>query len=559
MKKLVCFLLTVFTVSVYSQWNPNPSVNSRLCPETGSQTGSVVVGDNNSNSICAWVDSRSVSAAKIYVQKYNSSGVAQWQTGGVELSSTQQSASELMAVSDGQGGAIICWKETRAGTVDMYYARKINASGIPQWPSELAMTTPYSASNNDEGGVICSDYFGGAVIRYRRYNNAINKFEIHVQNITSNGLRYWGSSGVVVATSNASVTFTHPQIAPDQTGGVIITYEKDGFVLAQRLNTNGVKQWGVDGISVFGLTPGGKRNPEICMDGSGGAFIIVMDERNMGVSNFDIYAQRVTAAGTRPWGDAGKPVCTADGVQNFCRIEFDKTSGVYIAWNDQRGGLYRPYIQKMDGNGGISFALNGMKINETECGLFDIVAGDNSSVYAVITVSTVYPNFTIGLQKITSGAGFPWGFIPISVCSFNSNKNLSWKNSIAADNSGLVCVWDDLRNANEPKAFGHKIQSSGLTGIQLTSQIPQKYELKQNYPNPFNPQTKIQFSITEQETVKLAVYNSAGKEVSVLVNNILQAGSYEYNFDASGLSTGAYFYRLTAGDFTETKKMMLIK
>ena len=295
------------------------------------------------------------------------------------------------------------------------------------------------------------------------------------------------------------------------------------------------------------------------MDGSGGAFIIVMDERNMGVSNFDIYAQRVTAAGTRPWGDAGKPVCTADGVQNFCRIEFDKTSGVYIAWNDQRGGLYRPYIQKMDGNGGISFALNGMKINETECGLFDIVAGDNSSVYAVITVSTVYPNFTIGLQKITSGAGFPWGFIPISVCSFNSNKNLSWKNSIAADNSGLVCVWDDLRNANEPKAFGHKIQSSGLTGIQLTSQIPQKYELKQNYPNPFNPQTKIQFSITEQETVKLAVYNSAGKEVSVLVNNILQAGSYEYNFDASGLSTGAYFYRLTAGDFTETKKMMLIK
>jgi photosystem II stability/assembly factor-like uncharacterized protein len=90
--------------------------------------------------------------------------------------------------------------------------------------------------------------------------------------------------------------------------------------------------------------------------------------------------------------------------------------------------------------------------------------------------------------------------------------------------------------------------------------VPVDYALNQNYPNPFNPSTTISFSIPKSEFVTLKVYNSAGKEVATIVNEILRAGNYKEVFNApKDLTSGVYFYKITAGNFTETKKFMLIK
>ena len=90
-------------------------------------------------------------------------------------------------------------------------------------------------------------------------------------------------------------------------------------------------------------------------------------------------------------------------------------------------------------------------------------------------------------------------------------------------------------------------------------QIVNNFELKQNYPNPFNPSTTITFSIPTSEFVTLKVYDVLGREVATLVNENLSAGSYSYNFDASNLTSGVYFYKLQAGKYSETKKMILSK
>jgi photosystem II stability/assembly factor-like uncharacterized protein len=88
---------------------------------------------------------------------------------------------------------------------------------------------------------------------------------------------------------------------------------------------------------------------------------------------------------------------------------------------------------------------------------------------------------------------------------------------------------------------------------------PLVYELAQNYPNPFNPTTKIEYSIPAQAQVVLKVYNVVGQEVATLVNEVQKAGIHNVKFGASNLSSGVYFYRLTAGDFTSVKKMVLLK
>ncbi|OGV04748.1 MAG: hypothetical protein A3J84_05080, partial [Ignavibacteria bacterium RIFOXYA2_FULL_37_17] len=102
------------------------------------------------------------------------------------------------------------------------------------------------------------------------------------------------------------------------------------------------------------------------------------------------------------------------------------------------------------------------------------------------------------------------------------------------------------------------------TNEKKSDQFPTVYNLAQNYPNPFNPTTKIKFTIPEEGTkhsllVQLKVYDVLGNEVETLVNEIKPAGNYEINFDASGLSSGVYFYKLIAGDYLSTKKMLLIK
>lgn len=108
--------------------------------------------------------------------------------------------------------------------------------------------------------------------------------------------------------------------------------------------------------------------------------------------------------------------------------------------------------------------------------------------------------------------------------------------------------------------WGIRINGQTVTGIQtVTTELPKKYELSQNYPNPFNPSTSIKFSIPQSEIVSLKIYDIIGREVATLVNSKLSAGVFEYDFNASALSSGVYFYRLDAGSFTEIKKMLLVK
>ena len=96
------------------------------------------------------------------------------------------------------------------------------------------------------------------------------------------------------------------------------------------------------------------------------------------------------------------------------------------------------------------------------------------------------------------------------------------------------------------------------------SKIPSSFVLEQNYPNPFNPVTTIKFSVPlnvkgERSNVTLKVYDVLGNEVATLFNEYKSAGSYEVVFDANKLSSGVYFYRLQAGNFVDTKKMLLLK
>ena len=97
------------------------------------------------------------------------------------------------------------------------------------------------------------------------------------------------------------------------------------------------------------------------------------------------------------------------------------------------------------------------------------------------------------------------------------------------------------------------------TDVEDENPVPDKFILNQNYPNPFNPSTTISFNLPNTNLVTLKIFNPLGQEVAILYNDILHAGPHNFTFNASELPSGVYFYRLEAGSFAQTKKMILLK
>jgi hypothetical protein len=104
--------------------------------------------------------------------------------------------------------------------------------------------------------------------------------------------------------------------------------------------------------------------------------------------------------------------------------------------------------------------------------------------------------------------------------------------------------------------FDGSSEYSDIVEVEIT---PSAFSLSQNYPNPFNPVTKIKYSIPQSSNVVVKVFDVLGNEVATLVNEQKQAGTYELEFSSSGLSSGLYFYTMSAGSFIETKKMVFMK
>ena len=134
----------------------------------------------------------------------------------------------------------------------------------------------------------------------------------------------------------------------------------------------------------------------------------------------------------------------------------------------------------------------------------------------------------------------------------NSATNLKIRFSMVSNGSVVA----DGIYIDNIKLTGYNNTPTSITG---TTEIPEKYSLSQNYPNPFNPSTVISYNLAEGNFITLKVYNELGKEVATLVSERQNPGSYSINFIGSNLSSGLYYYKLQSGDFSDTKKMLLVK
>jgi hypothetical protein len=181
--------------------------------------------------------------------------------------------------------------------------------------------------------------------------------------------------------------------------------------------------------------------------------------------------------------------------------------------------------------------------------------GTPVSGWPIITQGTTFFNMPCLLDINNNGILDMVGAATVGT----TNANVYLWNTGAVYNPSKIYIPMWQYNTRHNGVFG----DTDPLGINpVSSEIPAKFKLYQNYPNPFNPSTKIKFDIasfTKGRLVNLTIYDMLGREVATLINSELNPGTYEINWNASNFSTGVYLYKIIAGDWTDIKKMVLVK
>ena len=171
----------------------------------------------------------------------------------------------------------------------------------------------------------------------------------------------------------------------------------------------------------------------------------------------------------------------------------------------------------------------------------DVVPGDGCTVQK-ISYTNCSGNVEVIFYKVVNG-GHSWP---------GATQDGTWFGNLNMDINAGVEIWN----------FAKRFILTPVTEIAAdpaTRVFPCEYSLAQNYPNPFNPSTTIRYGLPQRSHVTLTVFNTLGQQVAELVNREMEPGYHEVKFDASGLASGMYFYRLQAGTYVQTRKLLLLK
>ena len=579
-----------------------------ICTAAQVQDYPTIVSDGAGGAIITWHDFRSGTFNDIYAQRINAAGVVQWTANGVVISTAANNQDPPLIVSDGASGAIITWQDYRSTTVTDWdiYAQRINAAGVVQWTANGVVIS--TAANNQDPPLIVSDGASGAIITWQDYRGTtVTDWDIYAQRINADSVVQWTANGRAICT--ATNVQTAPTILSDGAGGAIIAWEDNrsftSDIYAQRINAAGVVQWTTNGVAVS-TASGYEVGPTIVSDGAGGAIIAWYDSRS-GTS--DIYAQRINADSVVQWTANGVAVCTAAGSQIVYSIVSDGAGGAIIIWYDYRSTTsYDIYAQRINAAGVVQWTANGVAVSTPPDNQVNPTSVSDGAGGAIITWWDNGGLFDIHASRVFSDGG-----LPIQLASFTSSTVngsdvlLHWTTSTEINNYGFEIERKPLPNtpltgegtkgwgqvgfvegngtSNAPKeySFRDKNRSAGRYAYRLKQidrdgkfeysqsvevaviAVPAHFSVDQNYPNPFNPSTTIRYSLPTSSRVRLTIFNVLGQVVDVLVNEEQSAGWKEAKWNANAAS-GIYFYRIgaipmnnPAGNFVQERKMLLLK
>ena len=332
-----------------------PASGLALCTAVGGQ-GYPSVCSNAGYVIVVWQDDRNGVDADIYAQRVSGTAAVQWAAGGIPLCAEVGHQMFPVVVGDGTNGAYVAWQDRRDGLADIY-AQRVNSLGVASWASNgRAVCT---AIEDQLAPRVIADGFGGVVVTWDDYRDF--SADVYAQRLDPAGNLMWTAPGVTLVADGAEQYGAQP--VADGAGGAFVPWSDfrggSGDLYLQHVSGSGAiaSGWPLSGLPVC-TTIGDQFDPVAAPDGSGGV-IVAWDDARAGTSAVDIYAQRITSAGTvaSGWGVNGVLVCNAASNQLRPAIGASGSGDALVAWQDERSGLSDIYLRRITAAGAVDVPL----------------------------------------------------------------------------------------------------------------------------------------------------------------------------------------------------------
>ena len=428
------------------------------------------------------------------------------------------------------------WDDARHGMEREVYYKRSTDEGI-SWGADTRLTNDPASSDLSTVAV------SGQVVFVMWYDlRNVSSSEIYFKRSTDAGLN-WGDD--IRLTDNAGVS-SHPSVTVSgQTVHVVWQDSRDGNQTNQEIyykrSTDGGENWGTD----TRLTNNSAISWRPSVSVSGSVVHVVWQDTRDG-ANGEIYYKRSTDGG-ESWGTDTR--LTNDPATSIIASLAVSGSVVHVCWHDTRDGHYEIYYKRST-DGGVSWEGDIRLTNDPDGSVSPSVAVSGLTVHVVWD-----RNSDIHYKNSTDG-GVSWS----ADTRLMNVGALSENPSVAVSDTVVHVLWHDFRDGQGAEIYYKRNPTGNPTGVEnIGTEFPGEFILEQNYPNPFNPSTSIQYAISSRQLVSLKVYDVLGNEVATLVNEEKGQGVYDITFNAIGLSSGIYFYKLQAGNFVETKKMTLLR
>lgn len=398
------------------------------------------ISDGAGGAILAWQDTRG-GDSDIYAQRLDTNGNALWTNDGVPICAAAGMQSAAQLADDGAGGAIITWQDARSGTYDIY-AQRIDGDGDTLW-ADNGVGICVIGGKQQWFPQIAPDGSGGAIIAWQ--DNRIGTFDIAAQRVDADGAAQWLPGGIPICWQpNAQ---TYPRLIPDGDGGAVIAWQdaRGGGtdIYASKVDAAGNQDvWLLNGVAVCDAA-GDQSNVRLIGDGSGGAILTWQDARG---ADSDIYAQALGADGNSQWAVDGLPVCFEADAQSMPRLAADGAGGAIITWQDLRSGDYDVYAQSVDAAGNLQWAGGVQVCVAAEGQGYPTVASDGAGGAIVSWTDARSGEFDIYAQALDAGGAALWGDDGTALCAEGGVQFIT--QTVADGDGGAIIAWTDFRDGS---------------------------------------------------------------------------------------------------------------
>lgn len=441
-------------------WSLHPGGNTAICTAPGQQSSLQIISDGAGGAIIAWEDTRD-SHFDIYAQRIDARGNILWEKDGIPVCVAEENQNRPKIISDGAGGAVIAWQDMRSGIENSdIYVQRIDADGRPQWATNgTPLCTEVNAQNSP---CIATDGAGGAIVVWQDFRT--NYADLYAQHINHQGEALWAKNGTLVCGSIGAQSA--PVAVDDGAGGVIVAWQdfrkSYADLYAQRIDGGGNVLWERSGVPVC-TALGHESFHTIVRNGAEGAIVAWVDTRN---GNNDIFAQQVDGNGIVNWLDNGIPVCTASGNQNYPTIASDGAGGVILAWWDMRSGEFNIYAQRIDLAGNALWGREGLAIC-VESGIqnYVCITGDGTGgALMAWDDNRGGATFDVYAQRVDSKGVSKWTNNGATVCTAPDTQ--CFPVLVGDGEGGAIIAWQDGRHKDKSywDIYAQKINAHGSLG-----------------------------------------------------------------------------------------------